>query len=105
MGVIDDVSDGLLYTLYRIQQALSYTRWNGIHFQENGMGQMGTTGFILGLVGGISLAMWAVSTCLLFLCQLPIFLSWIELLWNFNVSDIIIFIIFKYFWVSDCVLS
>ena len=42
----------------RLQRVLNYTGWKGDAFQGDGLGKIGTTGFLIGLVCGIS---WTLS--------------------------------------------
>lgn len=55
--------------LNRIQSVLEYEDWSSPQFHGNSAGKIGTTGFILGIVGGLHMSIAAIL--ITFLCYNP----------------------------------
>lgn len=47
------------------QSILNYDHWNSIHFNDTDIGKIATTGFILGLLGGVHLCLFLVCSGLI----------------------------------------
>ena len=53
--VLSTMTSVVLFIVDKILDALNFEGCTNPHFRDNGMGKIGTTGFVLGAVGGIHL--------------------------------------------------
>lgn len=69
--VLSTMTSILFAVADRILDTLHFNGCINPHFREDGIGKIGTTGFVLGFIGGIHLAVGIMSTILLFYVDFP----------------------------------